>query len=145
MEEELYLASRDHRLTLLETYFIKALAENRLFNIQRLIPSIDLLKKETETTLSSMAEISCLSPKQYKRIFQEYIGVNPKEFIRIQRFQRALYLLHTQSYHQLQHVAFDCGYYDLSHMNKEFKIFSGYTPGEYLNHCKPYSDYFSID
>ncbi|MEO3190464.1 AraC family transcriptional regulator, partial [Parabacteroides distasonis] len=30
-----------------------------------------------------------------------------------------------------------------SHMIKEFKLFSGYTPTEYLSLCAPYSDYFS--
>jgi len=32
---------------------------------------------------------------------------------------------------------------DQSHMIKEFKLFSGYTPAEYLSVCAPYSDYFS--
>ena len=30
-----------------------------------------------------------------------------------------------------------------SHTIKEFKLFSGYTPAEYLSVCAPYSDYFS--
>ncbi|MBW6537542.1 MAG: AraC family transcriptional regulator [Mariniphaga sp.] len=39
-------------------------------------------------------------------------------------------------------LAFNCGYYDQSHMIHDFKSLSGFTPGEYFACCEPYSDYF---
>lgn len=40
-------------------------------------------------------------------------------------------------------VAYECAFFDQSHMIKEFRLFSGYTPAEFLSVCAPYSDYFS--
>ena len=40
-------------------------------------------------------------------------------------------------------LAYECGFYDQSHLINEFKVFSGYTPKEYLAACAPHSDYFS--
>ena len=35
------------------------------------------------------------------------------------------------------------GFADQSHMIKEFRQFTGYTPAQYLAACAPVSDYFS--
>ena len=69
--------------------------------------------------------------------------LTPKEFIRIVRMQRALSMLQQDATIPFVQVAYECGFSDQSHMIKEFKLFSGYTPAEYLSVCAPYSDYFS--
>ena len=40
-------------------------------------------------------------------------------------------------------LAYDCGYYDQSHMINEFKMMSGMTPKQYFAMCEPTSDYFT--
>ena len=40
-------------------------------------------------------------------------------------------------------VAYACGFADQSHMIREFRQFTGYTPAQYLVACAPVSDYFS--
>ena len=57
--------------------------------------------------------------------------------------QRALYTLQQDPTLLFAQVAYECGFSDQSHMIKEFKLFSGYTPAEYLSVCAPVSDYFS--
>jgi AraC-like DNA-binding protein len=54
-----------------------------------------------------------------------------------------LFVLQFNPHIDLTQLAFECGFYDQSHLIKEFKTFSGYTPAEYLAVCNPYSDYFS--
>jgi transcriptional regulator GlxA family with amidase domain len=84
-----------------------------------------------------------LSYKQFKRVFAEYTGANPKDWLRTVRFQKALYTLQTQPAISLAQLACECGYYDQPHLIKEFKTFSGYTPVEYSAIYAPCSDYFS--
>ena len=96
-----------------------------------------------EYNLKRMSETACLSSKQFGRIFADYVGTTPKEFIRIIRMQRALSMLQQDATIPFVQVAYECGFSDQSHMIKEFKLFSGYTPAEYLSVCAPYSDYFS--
>lgn len=81
--------------------------------------------------------------KQFNRIFSEYVGSNPKEFTRTIRFQRALHILEKQPPISLTALAYQCGYFDQSHLIKDFKALSGYTPTEYLVACPPHTDYFS--
>lgn len=93
------------------------------------------------TELSNMA---CLGYKQFKRTFAEYAGLNPKEFIQIVRFRKVLHSLHSGVQTNLNELAYECGYSDKSHLLKDFRTFTGYTPKEYLSTCDPYSEYLSL-
>jgi AraC-like DNA-binding protein len=61
--------------------------------------------------------------------FREEVGVAPKALARLLRFERALELLGTRP---LADVAYECGYYDQAHFNRDFRAFAGAPPGELL-------------
>ena len=96
-----------------------------------------------EQRIDLLASTACLGYKQFKRIFADYVGANPKDYLRVVRFQKALHILQIQPDSNLAQLAYGCGYSDQAHCIKEFKQFSGYTPTEYKAVCDPYSDYFS--
>ena len=112
---------------------------------------------QPQINIPQLSEAACLSSKQFGRVFADHVGTTPKEYLRIVRMQRALFLLQQDVTLPFVQVAYECGYSDQSHMIKEFKLFSGYTPAsqgkfrramgytpaEYLSVCAPYSDYFS--
>ncbi len=125
----------------IEDYLMKRFPSPDI-NFDRLTSALGLLNGNPATGITAMAGACCLSPKQFKRIFNEYVGVNPKEFQRIIRFQRAIKILETHPSIQLQDVAFHCGYYDQPHLTREFKLFTGYSPSDFLNQWDPHSDYF---
>ncbi|SHE34280.1 transcriptional regulator, AraC family [Dysgonomonas macrotermitis] len=127
---------------LIEQFLFKRIRNLADYNLKRINTAIELINNR-QTDIKTLAGASCLSPKQFKRIFTEMVGANPKEYQRVIRFQRALFVLQTQSDINMAQLAFECGYYDQPHLIKEFKVFSGYTPLEYLAMCTPYSDYFS--
>ncbi|MCC8088416.1 MAG: AraC family transcriptional regulator [Rikenellaceae bacterium] len=126
----------------IECFLIERIKDMENHNVNRINCAIELIVKN-ETDIDSVAHTVCLSPKQFNRIFTGFVGTRPKEFQRIIRFQRALFLLQTRPYISLTQIAFDCGYYDQVHFIKEFRQFSGYTPLQYTSLCLPYSDYFS--
>lgn len=95
-----------------------------------------------ENQIASLASISCLSYKQFQRVFRNHIGSNPKDFLRVVRFQRVLYYMQHKFRGNFTQLALACGYYDQAHFVKEFKFFTGWTPKEYIAHYNPYSDYF---
>jgi len=94
--------------------------------------------------ISLLAQTVCLGYKQFKRIFYEHTGLNPKEYIRIKRFQQASHILQCNPSVTINHLADCCNYYDKSHLIRDFKEFSGYTPGEYQAHCDSYSGYHAL-
>lgn len=64
--------------------------------------------------------------------FRERTGLTPKAFSRIERFQR---LLRNQRYGtSWSAAALDAGYFDQSHMVREFRRFAGLSPSEYALH-----------
>ena len=143
LQKSLEDANTNEHCVLLIEYFllnrIKTLAD---YNLKRIDTAIRQINTQ-QTELNILAEKSCLSPRQFNRVFTEYVGTGPKEFQRIVRFQRALFILQSQPEINMAQLAAACGYYDQPHLIKEFKLFSGYTPVEYIATCAPYSDYFS--
>ena len=72
--------------------------------------------------------------KYLERLFSKYTGVSPKVFSRITRFQRvSREMLYYRNYDNLTELAYDGEYYDQTHFIKEFREFSGVTPGKFLN------------
>lgn len=127
---------------LIEAYLLKRLRLSKEYNYKRMSAVVGAIDKGV-SDIGALSQISCLSYKQFQRTFNQYIGANPKDFLRVVRFQRALYVLQCQPDIMLTQLAVECGYYDQSHLIKEFKAFTGYTPGEFLSYCPAYSDYFS--
>lgn len=74
------------------------------------------------------------SHRQFIRLFSHCVGLAPKQYSRVQRFQRALALLcrgGATRIFSLADVAQDAGYSDQPHFNREFREFSGLTPEQY--------------
>ena len=130
-------------VSLLEKFLLKRINCFESYNYKRLSAVIKNLNRG-ENDISILAQTACLGYKQFKRIFSENIGINPKNYLRICRFQRASYTLQTNPQITLSNLSEECGYHDKSHLIKDFKEFSGYSPGEFLSVCDPYSDYHSL-
>lgn len=74
------------------------------------------------------------SHRQFIRLFSQAVGLPPKLYGRVQRFQKALGLMQTGPGGEapaLALVAIDAGYSDQPHFQREFREFSGMTPEQY--------------
>ena len=111
--------------------------------MKQLSTVVNLIDRCPQLDVPALADTACLSSKQLTRVFADYVGASPKDFLRIVRVQRALSLFQQQPASSFAQVAYACGFADQSHMIKEFRQFTGYTPAQYLAACAPVSDYFS--
>lgn len=68
------------------------------------------------------------SPRNLRRIFEHYTGLTPKSFSRIVRFQKMLRWMQQNPKADWNRRP-DFGYFDQAHLIKEFKLFTGRTPG----------------
>lgn len=132
-------------IRLIEEFLLSRLYAFPEYNLKRVSTALEAVTLHSHIHTTQLADVACLSNKQFGRVFAEYVGATPKEFLRIVRIQRALYTLQCQPGISFAQLACECGFFDQSHMIKEFKLFSGYTPAEYLAVCAPYSDYFSVE
>jgi len=68
-----------------------------------------------------------LSARQLRRLTQLHLGLSPREFSRVLRFQHTLQVMNIASYK----AAWADHYYDQPHFIREFKRLSGLTPAEF--------------
>lgn len=83
-------------------------------------------------SLSDISARAGYSQKHLITLFKDHVGVTPKEFLKIIRFQKAVEEIERQQPVNWTALALDCGFYDQSHFIADFKAFSGFTPTEYV-------------
>lgn len=69
--------------------------------------------------------------KRFIQLFRDGVGLAPKRFCRIARFQQVIERLARGGRVEWARVAADSGYYDQPHLNREFRLFAGVPPGDY--------------
>jgi AraC-like DNA-binding protein len=73
-----------------------------------------------------------LSQRRFIQLFGEQVGLTPKLFGRVSRFQRVVQTVHRAGEVDWADLALDCGYYDQAHFIHDFQAFSGITPTTYF-------------
>lgn len=132
--------SSDESVGILERWLLTRI--NPTLNIRRIARSIGELMRAPSVSINVLADNVCLSRKQYERVFRELVGMNPKEYARVVRFQKAMWMQQCGS-RDYGYIAHHCGYSDQSHLIRDFKAMSGHTPKSLPEHCAPYSDLFT--
>ena len=79
-------------------------------------------------TVNDLARDLGVSTRTLERSFAEGVGILPKRFIRLVRFQNAVERLSRVPCRSLAQLAYDCGYADQSHFIHEYKRLSGRSP-----------------
>lgn len=139
--------STEERVQLLDAFFLQRLAEfpEGDINIERLgdvfdevVPTDGSVARpphcQDEFSPADLASTACLSQKQFTRVFNKYVGMNPKSYLRLLRFHRALQKLHDPAaVSSLKDIAASCGYCDLPHMISDFRDICGYSPSELVS------------
>lgn len=69
--------------------------------------------------------------KRFIELFRGTVGLPPKAFCRIRRFQKVIDSVALSRRVEWAVVAADSGYCDQPHLNREFRAFAGVAPGEY--------------
>jgi AraC-like DNA-binding protein len=65
--------------------------------------------------------------------FREHIGLTPKTVARVFRFDRAVAALRSATPRGLADIAFECGYFDQAHLNRDFRALAGTTPTAFVD------------
>jgi AraC-like DNA-binding protein len=85
----------------------------------------------TAATVREVARRVGLSHRRLIELFRAEVGLSPKRYCSILRFQRAVHLGSGSATPDWAGVAFDCGYCDQSHLIRDFVAFSGLRPSEF--------------
>ena len=80
-------------------------------------------------SIAMLSEHVGLSARRFTRLFTLEVGLTPKLYARVQRFQRVLEAMEGHA-GDWTDVAQNCGYFDQSHLIRECRELSGFTPTE---------------
>ena len=139
---------------LMDAFFLGHLPHRENVNYTRLRKVISACDEEKgNISAAQMASVACLGERQFLRVFKTYVGIPPKQFIRLRRFHRTIQQMQEESRKSkekgqknidLMSIALEHGYYDLSHMAMEFQQMGCVSPSHFRALGIPLSDDFSI-
>ena len=94
--------------------------------------------------LKTIAEKSGYSQKQFIHLFKKYVGLTPKQFHRVVRFNEILEAIHKKEKINWSDILLNCGYYDQAHFIKDFQAFAGLNPARYIEDQGEWPHYIPV-
>jgi AraC-like DNA-binding protein len=91
-------------------------------------------------SLNELHKTLNISERTFERRFEQYVGISPRLFSRICRFQATLTQLKSRNYEKLSDLAFDNGYADQSHFIRTFREFTGFSPLKLHQYPDPFAE-----
>ncbi len=143
-DQLLEVDSPEARFVLVESFLLghvrRSLEANRLitFAVHQLQTSPQFL------AIRDLASTIGITQKHLISQFEKVVGLRPKTFARISKFQKVLTTIEQQKKVEWSAIASDCGYYDQAHFIKEFQTFSGLNPSAYLTQRGEYLNYIPL-
>ena len=141
--------SAEEIVPLLDAFFLGHLPHREDLNyarIQKVVAACDAAKGKMSA--AQMASVACLGERQFLRVFRNYVGMPPKQFVRLRRFHKSLQTMQQQAANgqniDLMSVALEHGYYDLSHMALEFQQMGCVSPSHFRMVGIPLTADFSV-
>jgi len=134
---------------LIDAFFAGHLPRKEDMNYTRLSKVIAACDEaKGNISAAEMAQVACLGERQFLRVFKTYVGIPPKQFIRLRRFHRTIqqmqHMAHAGKPLDLLSIALTHGYYDLSHMALEFQQMGCVSPSHFRALGIPLTNDFSV-
>jgi AraC-like DNA-binding protein len=116
------------RFDLVDSFLTRRLADSRPTH-----PGIEwswhhLYNTHGRAPIGGIAEALGWSHRRLIARFREQIGLTPKLLARVIRFDRAVTAIRASGVRGLAEIAFECGYSDQAHLNREFRELAGTSP-----------------
>lgn len=114
------------------------------------------LRHSIGARVGDLAEETGYTERHVQNLFRRWVGITPKQYARISRFQRLLQNLAVNAAEDpamlsaplpepdWAQMALATGYYDQSHMANEFRALAGTTPGAYVAAYRGLTNYLPI-
>jgi AraC-like DNA-binding protein len=91
-----------------------------------------ILFKKGMLEVDELFKISNLTPRRVEQRFIDCVGMCPKQYCRLIKFQNIFQTINKGKVKNLLDVVYECGYYDQSHLIRNFKEFTGIAPKKYF-------------
>jgi AraC-like DNA-binding protein len=125
-----------HRFSILEDALVSRLrdAPQRHAAVSMALAAFD--RTAGEARVHDVARRIGLSQRRLIQVFAAEIGLTPKLYCRVRRFQKAQNLVRNVEAPDWSQIAVACGYFDQSHLIRDFQALSGLSPGNFRRHAR---------
>lgn len=128
----------------LDQFFMSALLMQGT-NTGQLNPILRCIQDNHMIDLQTLQQQFEIHPKKLQRLFNQHVGLSPKNYLRVMRFKNLYKQINRQAMAFYDQSVFDWGYYDQMHFIKEFKSFIGQSPSDYYQGKGAVSDKILTD
>lgn len=132
IEQLTHAQKPEERFGIIENYLLNRLQR---FSTEASIAdkaALMILRKRGMITMDRLAADLNVSPRHLRRVFNQRLGISPKLFARLKRFNYVNAFLTTNDTLQWQEFLIDGGFYDQAHFIKDFVEFCGKAPSAQL-------------
>lgn len=146
LREEIAIAPLiEQKFRAAEQYLLKKFSSRLVLNpfIEYAVNTI--IHSPQSPSISAIAGKTGYSQKHLIRLFKDHVGLSPKGFLKIMRFQKAISEISGPRKPDWIRIALESGYYDQAHFINDFKAFSGFSPGQYLHKEIEHLNYVPVD
>ena len=105
---------------------------------------VQIVQQPTIISFQHLPDQIGYSQKHFINLFKKQVGVAPKQYLKIMRFQKAIMEIENHDSIQWSKIAREGGFYDQAHFINEFKSFSGFTPNEYMKRRSDSINYIPV-
>lgn len=144
---EMILASTliPQKFIIVENYLVKKFRSKLIVNPFIEFAVNKIIACSNQMSIEEISNKVGYSQKHLIKLFKDNVGLTPKGFLKIIRFQKTIEEIATTKEINWAGIAYESGYYDQAHFINDFKLFSGFTPQEYLSKQSDYLNYIAVD
>jgi AraC-like DNA-binding protein len=122
-------ATSTDRIKIMQSFLLKHLTNNKadlLIN-----NALQVIKRQNGIVrIKDLATSFYISQDAFEKRFRATVGSTPKQYASIVRLRHLIKTF--PSYHSLTDASYEAGYFDQSHFIKDFRLFTGQTPGDFF-------------
>ncbi|GKX68012.1 helix-turn-helix transcriptional regulator [Inconstantimicrobium mannanitabidum] len=130
----------DDLIYMVDTIFLRIIEKNKSQH-EVITSALDIIKFTNGIlTVKQLSSENYVSERHLNRLFNEYIGVSTKTFLRLARINYSMNLFKKYDYKSCLNISQVLGYFDQSHFTHDFKHICGVSPDAFL---KNMSDFYN--
>lgn len=122
----------EQMIGLLDAFLLSKLSQQAFTPILKQATLRQIADQQQAVKIEALSQQLNIGRRHLERKFNDQVGMSPRLFLRIVRFQNVFRIIRNKNIKNLTDLTYRAGYFDQSHFNRDFKAFSGMSPRDYF-------------
>lgn len=127
-----YNSFHERMIDLLDAFLLSKRSQQAFTPILKQATLRKIADQQQAVKIEALSKQLNIGRRHLERKFNDQVGMSPRLFLRIVRFQNVFRIIRNKNIKNLTDLTYRAGYFDQSHFNRDFKAFSGMSPKDYF-------------